>query len=268
MKPLSVPSLSFRLRLVLACLCLTTLGGCSKVLPPAWSAWMKDWPDVKAEKEREENARAATLAKQQKEAENAWTRPDTAFTRAKPYPVPPEPLLEEPETPGPLAEEDMQAATPMQDDQDVGGSVRKMVPALSRLIEGKNDRPEQSAGSPPVSGAPAALGAPRVQDVRFGEHPGRSRIVLDLSGPAPYQYAFDNASGTLSVTLKGAGWTAGPQGTVPRSPLLEGWSAQNGGSGDSVMTVRLRGPAKVVHEELIGPSEGRGHRLVLDIARQ
>lgn len=268
MKPLSVPSLSFRLRLVLACLCLTTLGGCSKVLPPAWSAWMKDWPDTKADTEKAERARAATLAKQEREAEKAWTRPDTAFTRAKPYPVPPEPLLEEPETPGLLAEGDMQAAAPAQEDQNVGGNVRKMVPALSRLIEGKNDRPEQSAGTPPVSGAPAALGAPQVQDVRFGEHPGRSRIVLDLSGPAAYRYALDNASGTLSVILKGAGWMAGPGGGIPRSPLLEGWSAQKDGSGDSGMTVRLRGPAKVVHEELIGPSEGRGHRLVLDLARE
>ncbi|MCP1335683.1 N-acetylmuramoyl-L-alanine amidase [Futiania mangrovi] len=115
----------------------------------------------------------------------------------------------------------------------------------------------------PVTGGEAASIA--VQDARLGVSGGRTRFVLDLSGPVPYR-VFQLAD---------------PYRVVIDMPeivflLQTGAGEQTGGllkrfryglfrPGNSRVVLDLDGPAEVASAFALPPKEGNGHRLVLDL---
>jgi hypothetical protein len=110
----------------------------------------------------------------------------------------------------------------------------------------------------PVKAAQTGL---NVKDLRIGEHPGSTRMVLDVGGAAAFTADVDNDEHLLVVQLPGAGWSGAAQGAVPKSPLITSWSAQPLENGKGTrLVIQLKKNAKIVYQKAL-PA-----KIVIDLA--
>ena len=118
-----------------------------------------------------------------------------------------------------------------------------------------------------TSKAPSKTGGPVIQDVRIGEHPGSTRIVLDISDKVAFSNDLDNDEHILTIDVKGAGWK-GPMAEkkIDRSPLLTSWQTQDDGQGGTRIIMQLSKTAKVTASQAIPPSGHEPARIVLDLS--
>lgn len=114
--------------------------------------------------------------------------------------------------------------------------------------------------------APAGSVGPAVTSVRIGQHPDKTRIVLDVSAPGTFSYELINGDRSLVVHLPGYSWSDKMQQALPRDPLLKGYYAQPDPAGGTVLTIDLRQPGKLVFKTAMGPNHAHGHRIVFDVA--
>ncbi len=106
-----------------------------------------------------------------------------------------------------------------------------------------------------------------VRNIRFGDYPNKTRIVLDLSESAGYTYDIDNRQGVLSVMLPDAGWQGPSRGTLNKSELFSGYTVQEVPGQGSRLTLQLRKPARVLFADQLQPnSTYPSHRVFLDVA--
>ncbi|HOO82326.1 MAG TPA: hypothetical protein PK513_07485 [Alphaproteobacteria bacterium] len=105
-----------------------------------------------------------------------------------------------------------------------------------------------------------------VKGVRLGEHPGKTRLVFDLDGPADFKFNLDNAQKLLVISLPGAGWTAAQEHVYKNNKILQAYAAKAAKAGGSVVVVKLRAPAKVLSSAKLGKNAAGMHRIFLDIA--
>lgn len=127
--------------------------------------------------------------------------------------------------------------------------------------------------TPPVKPQPQAVAASEIQPssgslvvsaLRTGEHPGRTRLVLDVNGTPHYKAAIDNAQKVLLVTLSDASWTAQSEKVFAAHPMVRGYKASKIGS-EVVLAIALAKPAKLTLNTAMKPNEVHGDRVVLDI---
>lgn len=121
--------------------------------------------------------------------------------------------------------------------------------------------------SAPVSSAPAPAAASSwmINGLRAGEHPGKTRIVLDASASGAYTVEIDNTEKVLIINLPGARWSGPPQADLKTS-IVSGYSVQNAAGGDLVIVVSLNRAARIASKMIIPPSGNSGTRIVIDLA--
>ena len=180
-------------------------------------------------------------------------------------------------------------APPIQRLISIESDIRALVTQLSQLAEEEPEAiapPTQMAGNtmnaPPASSAPmavapvtppqtggkavpAAANGTTVNRVRIGEHKDKTRIVLDVSGPASYRYDLDNGENLLVIELPGTSWSALNQWQGKKSPLLASYSAAATGSGGSRLVIQLRESASVINESVIQENCYPDYRIVIDV---
>jgi len=120
----------------------------------------------------------------------------------------------------------------------------------------------KASAPPPKSGGPLAVSA-----VRVGEHPGKTRMVLDTTGTPKFTYDLDNTEHLLVINLPGSGWSAATQKTFKSHPLIQSYTAQDSGNGTSLV-IELKKSARVVYSSTMAPNHVHGHRVVFDVAAQ
>lgn len=103
-----------------------------------------------------------------------------------------------------------------------------------------------------------------VKNVRVGQHPGKTRIVLDVSGKTSFQTRLENSNKTLVITLPSATWGAKSKTKANGGSLVKGYDASNSGSG-SVLKIALGEPGRLAYQKAMKPSGKYGHRIVLDV---
>lgn len=122
------------------------------------------------------------------------------------------------------------------------------------------------APAPAAAAAPvAAPGATSVTALRVGEHPGKTRMVFDMTGASTYRYDLDNAENLLVLEISGAGWSAPATQTFAKSPILQSYSTQPMDGGGTRVILLLKRAASVVYEAALKPEGTNGHRLVIDL---
>jgi hypothetical protein len=142
---------------------------------------------------------------------------------------------------------------------DAGLAVANAAPR--QAVTQKNTEPQFFGESLPVS-----VGGAMVVDVRTGEHPGKTRIVLDLTATSGFEYDIDSDKNLVVLTLNHAGWSAPVQQVFKDHPLIQAYITRSAPNGGTIMALRLKRPAKVLMATAYEPNaEGRGHRVVLDI---
>jgi len=103
-----------------------------------------------------------------------------------------------------------------------------------------------------------------VTNLRVGQHPGKTRIVLDLSGKTSFQTRLENGNKVLVVSLPSAVWGTDASAKSADQSLFAGYTANEKGSG-SVLKIALSAPSKLVYKQALKPSGDFGNRIVLDI---
>ncbi len=105
-----------------------------------------------------------------------------------------------------------------------------------------------------------------VENLRFGDHGKKTRIVLDLARPTAYSYNVDPSQGYLVVDLPGAEWRGPLRGTLNKSPLFTHYTVQQVPGSGSRLMLHLRQPVKVTYADQLDPnSTYRNHRVFLDV---
>jgi hypothetical protein len=118
----------------------------------------------------------------------------------------------------------------------------------------------------PMAIAPSSGSDLSVTDVRVGEHPGKTRLVMDLSAFAPkYSADLDNAERVLVIDLPGAAWDAATSRALDNSPVVKAYTAQSTDTGTRVV-VELKTNAKLTMNTAMAPNSVHGNRIVLDVS--
>jgi hypothetical protein len=109
----------------------------------------------------------------------------------------------------------------------------------------------------------AGVSGSSVTGIRVGEHPGKVRIVLDLSGASNFSAEIDNNEKVLLVDLPNTAWTTDME-KVFKNPLVKAYIAQKNENGVT-LAVKLAAPAKLVMSTKLPPNQTYGHRIALDV---
>lgn len=147
---------------------------------------------------------------------------------------------------------------------------RKTKPAqlrpLGSTAMAKSAPASKKAPAPqPARSVDSSNSATVVRGVRTGEHPGKTRLVLDLTGPSKYRADIDNEENLLLIELSDAGWSADSQKML-NHPLIKGYTTQESGNGGTILALELKKPAKILGSSALKPNSKYGHRIYLDIA--
>lgn len=112
---------------------------------------------------------------------------------------------------------------------------------------------------PPVQGGKAS-----VYDVRVGEHPGKTRIVLDVNAKTSFSTDIDNGEKIMIVELPNAGWSTTTSKSFDKSSYLTSYKVESSGDGQ-LLIFQLKREARIAYKEDIGGANG-GRRIVIDLA--
>lgn len=134
---------------------------------------------------------------------------------------------------------------------------------VSRKLPETEQSQEVAAASGKQVFVPA--GAIQVTSLRTGEHPGRTRLVLDVSGPLKFSADMDAAENILVVELPPVAWSAPERKVFTSHPLLKGYNVQTSSEGTRLV-IEMRKSAKLAMKTALPPNDSYGHRIVLDIA--
>lgn len=125
--------------------------------------------------------------------------------------------------------------------------------------------PAPTPAAAPVSAALQA-GALQASGLRLGEHPGKTRIVIDMSGTPAYKHDLDNAEKIFMIELPNTAW-AGPATQSFSSPLIQSYTAQPmDNNGGTRIVLVLKKSASVSYQDTLKPAnDSPYHRLVIDL---
>lgn len=104
-----------------------------------------------------------------------------------------------------------------------------------------------------------------VTALRTGEHPGKTRLVLDVSGESQYEAALDNEQRVLVIDLPRTEWNAAQSKSFGKHGLLKRYQVQSRGDGSRLL-IELKKAVTIPTNLALKPNRQRGHRIVLDLA--
>ena len=108
-------------------------------------------------------------------------------------------------------------------------------------------------------------GRAAILNVRVGEHPDRTRVVLDLEGPAPFAYTVSNDGRTLLIDLPRSRWMAGPPTAGHRRGIVSGYRFDETAEIGGRLTVTAVAPMTADRPLVLDPDGRYGHRIVFDL---
>ncbi len=158
----------------------------------------------------------------------------------------------------------------------VRGDLDKVMPRFAALPKVKPDIKHDVKAAPAkkvvahkkkvVKKTPVSGGDLRVVGVRVGVHPGKVRLVMDVSGAPKFMHDLDNAEKLLLVELPKTGWSAAAVKDFKGSALLKSYSVKTSDDGTSRLAIELKKAVKVGMAKVYEPNAVRGHRIVFDLS--
>ena len=113
--------------------------------------------------------------------------------------------------------------------------------------------------------APPTGGQPVVYDIRVGEHPEKTRIVMDVNSKTNFSTDVDNSENILVIDLPNTKWSAKTAQNFAKSPFISSFNVENTGSG-SLAIFQLKKNARVGYKGDLKGFDGSSRRLVIDIS--
>jgi hypothetical protein len=118
---------------------------------------------------------------------------------------------------------------------------------------------------PPAPPPQPALPPVTVSQLRFGEHPDKTRLVFDVSDNVAFSYKVDAATRTLLLDMPGTTWTGVPKMDVEDSPVVAAYNAAPDGQGGTRVTVQLKQSAQATWAQFLPPTAASGPRIIVDL---
>jgi predicted small lipoprotein YifL len=113
--------------------------------------------------------------------------------------------------------------------------------------------------------SPVSSNMTGITSIRVGDYPDKTRLVIDVGAPITFTHDIDNAERILVITTSAKSLSAPMQGAFTTSPLVSAYSAEKTADGSVRLVLQLRAAVKVVKAQALGPSEGKGHRIMFDL---
>jgi hypothetical protein len=119
-----------------------------------------------------------------------------------------------------------------------------------------------------VSKVSPSSGPTLVSDIRMGQHPGKTRVVLDLSSPMDFSINYDPTSNSVFVDMPFADWSAAERWQRQGKPiLLHNYRVERDGN-EVKLILGVEDDIKIVAYGLLKPYAGKKDRLYIDIEKQ
>lgn len=117
------------------------------------------------------------------------------------------------------------------------------------------------------SAPPVQDGKATVFDVRSGEHPGKTRLVLDTNTKTSYNVDIDNGENIMVIDMPNTMWTAPTSKSFPKSSVISSYNVEKSDAG-ALMIIQLKKNASLTYNKSLPSNSGAGQRIVLDISPQ
>ena len=101
--------------------------------------------------------------------------------------------------------------------------------------------------------------------LRSGKHPGRTRLVIEVTETTRYKVAIDHVRNVLRIKLDSTHWRLSPQETFTKSSLLGTYVARQYKDGSVLFEVRLKKKTKILDTMILRPNLSSKHRVVIDL---
>ncbi len=105
-----------------------------------------------------------------------------------------------------------------------------------------------------------------VVNMRMGDYEDKTRLVLDLSAAAKFDYDLNNVSSVLTVHINGAEWDLETKRYFDDHPLIQSYEVSKSESNDVTLQISLKHPSKMIMSGFVRPDHTRGHRIFFDVA--
>ena len=115
------------------------------------------------------------------------------------------------------------------------------------------------------SAPPVQDGKATIFDVRSGEHPGKTRLVLDTNAKTNFTVDVDNNENIMVVDLPGTIWTAPTSKSFAKSSIISSYNIEKSDTG-SLMIIQLKKNARITYQKSLPSNQGAGQRIVLDVS--
>lgn len=101
--------------------------------------------------------------------------------------------------------------------------------------------------------------------LRSGKHPGRTRLVIEVTETTRYKVAIDHVRNVLRIKLDSTKWRLSPQESFTKSSLLGTYVARQYKDGSVLFEVRLKKKTKILDTMILRPNLSSKHRVVIDL---
>lgn len=105
-----------------------------------------------------------------------------------------------------------------------------------------------------------------VVNMRMGDYEDKTRLVLDLSAAAKFDYDLNNVSSVLTVHIDGAEWDLETQRYFDDHPLISSYEVSESRGREVTLEISLKQPSKMIMSGFVRPDNSRGHRIFFDVA--
>ncbi len=132
--------------------------------------------------------------------------------------------------------------------------------------------PAATGAQAPVNRGPRPVtngGSAIVSGVRVGDHPGKVRLVFDVTKKTNYTLDLDNNENLLIVELPNAKWkTPTASESFGKLPVLKSYKVDqaNGGAGN-IFIMQLKKPTQILMQGKYPALSGSGERIVIDLKK-
>ena len=144
--------------------------------------------------------------------------------------------------------------------QPAPARISDAAPPVPMAAKVKKPAPIKAAPPPPVQNGKAS-----VYGIRVGEHPGKTRIVLDVNAKTSFKPDVDNSEKIMIVELPDASWGTTTAKSFGRSPFITSYKVEKSGNG-SLLIFQLKKGAKISYKDALPSHSGSGRRLVIDLS--
>ncbi|GEM_PF-5490351 len=105
-----------------------------------------------------------------------------------------------------------------------------------------------------------------VVNMRMGDYEDKTRLVLDLSAAAKFDYDLNNVNSILTVHINGANWNLETKQYFDDHPLIQSYEVSESKDHDVTLEISLKQPSRMIMSGFVRPDKNRGHRIFFDVA--